>query len=168
MKNGVNRAFMAKKNFKFLLIALAAATLSSCNMFNRNTPEYQLSDLLGLWLEKNDPTEHYVRFTDENSDENPYLLGREWNEYYGDEDQAVYEQDLLDQRARDSYPGNGWFKYWLEKSGELTEIHLMDNGGAEIPKIYVVTKLTDTALEYYEKDRKTNKYAFEKVVTTKN
>ena len=158
---------MAKKNFKFLLIALTAATLSSCNMFNRNTPEYQLGDLLGLWLEKNDPTEHYVRFTDENSDENPYLLGREWNEYYGDEGQAVYEQDLLDQRARDSYPGNGWFKYQFETKGNLTEIHLMDNGGAEIPKVYVVSKLTSTELQYYEKDHKNIKFSFSKVVTAK-
>lgn len=152
-----------KKFYHLALVAIVACVLSSCNMLNGNQPEYKLGDLLGLWQETNvTDKEHYVRFTDENSDENPYLLGREW-----DEEEDIFESDLLEQRARDSYPGNGWFKYWLEKSGELTEIHLMDNGGAEIPKIYVVTKLTDTALEYYEKDHKTSKFAFERVVETK-
>ena len=40
----------------------------------------------------------------------------------------------------------------------------MDNGGAEIPKVYVVSKLTETDLEYYEKDRKQVKFYFEKVL----
>jgi hypothetical protein len=43
----------------------------------------------------------------------------------------------------------------------------MDNGGAEIPKIYVVTVLTDTELAYYEKDHKSIKFTFEKVVALK-
>lgn len=119
-------------------------------MFNRNTPEYQLSDLQGLWQENN--TEHYVRFTTEQSDETGYLYGREW-----DEAEDIFEEDLQPQ-------GNGWFKYLFETSGSLTEIHLMDNGGAEIPKVYVVSKLTDTALEYYEKEQKSVKFYFTKMV----
>jgi len=43
----------------------------------------------------------------------------------------------------------------------------MDNGGAEIPKIYVVSKLTDTDLVYYEKEYPSIKFNFTKVVTTK-
>ena len=124
--------------------------MASCNMFNRNTPEYQLSDLQGLWQENN--TEHYVRFTTEQSDETGYLYGREW-----DEAEDIFEEDLQPQ-------GNGWFKYLFETSGSLTEIHLMDNGGAEIPKVYVVSKLTDTALEYYEKEQKSVKFYFTKMV----
>ena len=122
-------------------------------MFNKTTPSYQLSDLQGLWQENN--TEHYVRFTKEQSDETGYLYGREW-----DEAEDITEDDLLPK-------GNGWFKYLFETTGSLTEIHLMDNGGAEIPKVYVVTVLNDTELSYYEKDHKSIKFNFTKVVTTK-
>lgn len=130
-------------------------------MFNRTTPEYQLSDLQGLWLENN--TEHYVRFTTEQSDETGYLYGREWDEadWY---DEGSYEDFLIEQRNKQGYPGNGWFKYLFETSGSLTEIHLLDNGGAEIPKVYVVSKLNDTALEYYEKEQKSVKFYFTKMV----
>lgn len=135
---------------KFVLLALLAVAFIGCNMISPEKPEYRLSDLQGLWQEKN--TEHFVRFTTEQSDQTNYLYGREW-----DEGEDVYEEDLVPY-------GNGWFKYWFETSGNLTEIHLMDNGGAEIPKVYVVSKLTDTDLEYYEKDRKNIKFYFSKMV----
>ena len=143
------------KVFKFLLVALAGIVLSSCSLFGGGDkePSYQLSSLQALWQENN--TEHFVRFTTEQSDETSYLYGREW-----DEAEDVFEEDLLPY-------GNGWFKYKFESNGKLTEIHLMDNGGAEIPKVYVVTKLTSTDLEYYEKDRSSNKFYFSKVVETK-
>ena len=140
-------------NFKFIAFAIIGIALSSCSLFGGgggNTPEYRLSDLQGLWLENN--TQHYVRFTTEQSDETAYLYGREW-----DEAEDIYEEDLMPH-------GNGWFKYKFETSGDLTEIHLMDNGGAEIPKVYVVSKLTDSDLEYYEKDHKNIKYYFSKMV----
>ena len=127
--------------------------MTSCGLFNNNNPEYKLSDLQGLWQENN--TEHFVRFTTEQSDEAGYLYGREWHE-----DEDVFESDLKPY-------GNGWFKYLFETSGNLTEIHLMDNGGAEVPKVYIVSKLNDTELEYYEKDRTSNKFSFSKVVETK-
>ena len=142
-----------KKSFKFILIALVGLSLASCDMFNKNTPSYQLSDLQGLWEENN--TQHYVRFTTEQSDERGYLYGREW-----DEAQDITEADLQPK-------GNGWFKYLFETSGSLTEIHLLDNGGAEIPKVYVVTKLTTDELEYYEKDQKSNKFYFSKIIEEK-
>ena len=142
-----------KKSIQFLFLAFVAVALASCDMFNKTTPSYQLSDLQGLWQENN--TEHYVRFTKEQSDETGYLYGREW-----DEAEDITEDDLLPK-------GNGWFKYLFETTGSLTEIHLMDNGGAEIPKVYVVTVLTDTELSYYEKDHKSIKFNFTKVVTTK-
>ena len=142
------------KTFRFLLIAVLGIAMASCSMIGNNDPEYRVADLQGLWQENN--TEHYVRFTTEQSDEAGDLYGREW-----DEAEDIFEADLQ------KY-GNGWFKYLLEKTGNLTEIHLMDNGGAEIPKTYVVTKLTDTDLEYYEKEHKAITFKFQKVVTVKN
>lgn len=144
---------------KILLLAWLVIALAGCNLFNKPT-EFQLSDLQGLWQENK--TMHYVRFTTENSEETGYLYGREW-----DEAEDIYEKDLLDFLAEYGIHGNGWFKYKFEKNGNLTEIHLMDNGGAEIPKIYVVTLLTDTDLSYYEKDHKSIKFTFTKVVETK-
>ena len=142
-----------RKSIQFLFLAFVAVALASCDMFNKTTPSYQLSDLQGLWQENN--TEHYVRFTTEQSEETGYLYGREW-----DEAEDITEDDLLPK-------GNGWFKYLFETTGSLTEIHLMDNGGAEIPKVYVVTVLNDTELSYYEKEHKSIKFNFTKVVTTK-
>ena len=109
-------------------------------------PTFMENDLLGLWQETG--TEAYVRFTSEKDETGEYKYGREWDE----EDR--FESDLLPY-------GNGWFKYKLKQS-DLTEIHFMDNGGAEIPKIYVVTKLTDTALQY--KDDFGTTHSFDKVV----
>ena len=151
-----------RKFYSLALLALVGLAFSSCGVFN-NKPEYKLSDLQGLWLEDKDTTQvmHYVRFTTEQSDEPTYLYGREW-----DEKEDVFEKDLLDFLAKHGIHGNGWFKYLFETTGDLTEIHLMDNGGAEIPKTYVVSKLTDTELKYYEKDRKNISFSFSKVVET--
>ena len=154
------------KNIKFLLIAVLGVVLASCNMMN-NKPSYQLSDLQGLWLENGDSiVGHHVRFTTEQSDEAGYLYGREWNdnEWF---DEGTYEEFLIEQREKQGFPGNGWFKYLFETTGSLTEIHFMDNGGADIPKIYVVSKLTDTDLEYYEKDHSSSKFKFIKIVESK-
>ena len=139
--------------FRILCIVVLGIAMTSCGLFNNNNPEYKLSDLQGLWQENN--TEHFVRFTTEQSDEAGYLYGREWHE-----DEDVFESDLKPY-------GNGWFKYLFETSGNLTEIHLMDNGGAEVPKVYVVSSLTSDKLEYYEKDRTSNKFIFSKVVEAK-
>lgn len=153
-----------KSSFKYVLFAIIAIALSACNIIGNKDPMYKLSDLQGLWHETQKPDmDHYVRFTTEQSDENGFLLGLEW-----DEAEDIYESDLLEARETLGHPGNGWFKYQFEvMDGGLTEIHLMDNGGAEIPKVYIVTKLTDTELEYYEKDWKNNKFYFEKVVESK-
>lgn len=122
--------------------------MTSC--FGPNPPEvikFKEADLLGLWQETG--TEAYVRFTSEKDDTGEYKYGREW-----DESEDIFESDLLPY-------GNGWFKYKLVQS-DLTEIHLMDNGGAEVPKVYVVTKLTDTELQY--KDNFGTTHSFDKVV----
>ena len=107
-----------KKFYYLALVALVGIAFSSCSMIGGkdNEPSYQLSSLQALWQENN--TEHFVRFTTEQSDETSYLYGREW-----DEAEDVFEEDLLPY-------GNGWFKYKFESNGKLTEIHLMDHAGA--------------------------------------
>ena len=151
-----------KKYYYLAICAIVSLTLTGCfgGSSSYNNPSYSLSDLQALWQE--DGTEHFVRFTTERSDEYPYYLGLEW-----DEADEIAEQDLIDARQELGHPGNGWFKYEFKTSGgDLTEIHLMDNGGAEIPKIYIVSRLTSDKLEYYEKDHSSSKYYFSKVVTT--
>ena len=151
-----------KKYYYLAICAIVSLTLTGCfgGSGSYNAPSYSLSDLLALWQE--DGTDHVVRFTTERSSEYPYYLGLEW-----DEAEEITEQDLIDAREELGHPGNGWFKYEFKTSGgDLTEIHLMDNEGAEIPKIYIVSRLTSDKLEYYEKDHSSSKYYFSKVVTT--
>lgn len=144
-----------KKLYYLALAAVVGIAMSSCSMMGGggNSPSsFNLSDLQGLWEENN--TQHYVRFTTEQSNEAGYLYGREW-----DEAEDISEDDLTPY-------GNGWFKYkFFETNGDLIEIHLMDNGGAELPKVYVVYKLTETELSYYEKDYPSKRYYFSKMVT---
>ena len=128
------------------ILVVVAIMMTSC-FGSSDEPDFVEADLLGLWQEIG--TEAYVRFTSEKDDTGEYKYGREW-----DESEDTFESDLKPY-------GNGWFKYKLVKS-DLTEIHLMDNGGAEVPKIYVVTKLTDTALQY--KDDFGTTHSFDKVV----
>ncbi len=130
------------------VVAILGLAMTACH----DEVSFSESNLYGYWLE--DGTQHYVRFTDTRpSDE--YQYGYEW-----DEADKMTEEDVSGNQA-----GNGWFKWaFTEKTGALMELHLMDNGGGEIPKNYIVTKLTDTELAYYEKDRKNNKYSFKKVV----
>ena len=140
---------MKKKIVFFSIIATIAIAMTSCFGSNEE-PTFVENDLLGLWQEKG--TEAYVRFTSEKDDTGEYKYGREW-----DESEDIFESDLLPY-------GNGWFKYKLVKS-DLTEIHLMDNGGAEVPKVYIVTKLTAGDLEY--KDNFGTTHIFEKVLEVK-
>ncbi len=138
---------MKKKIVFFSIIATIAIAMTSCFGPNTEEPTFAENDLLGLWQEKG--TEAYLRFTSEKDDAGEYKYGREW-----DESEDIFESDLKPY-------GNGWFKYKLVKS-DLTEIHLMDNGGAEVPKVYVVTKLTAGDLEY--KDDFGTTHTFEKVI----
>ena len=120
------------------------AVVASCSLGTE--PTFQENDLLGLWQE--DGKGAFVRFTADKDSTGVYKYGCEWNEGEG-----VSESDLT------KY-GNGWFKWKLGKA-DLTEIHLMENGGADIPKVYTVRKLTDTEL-LYEEDFK-NVHSFQKM-----
>ena len=137
---------MKQRSLVVVFLVVIAVAMTSC-FGPSNEPDFVEADLLGLWQETG--TEAYVRFTSEKDDTGEYKYGREWNE-----SEDIFESDLLPY-------GNGWFKYKLVQS-DLTEIHLMDNGGAEVPKVYVVTKLTDTELQY--KDNFGTTHSFDKVV----
>lgn len=119
---------MKKSTILFGVVAIVAMMMTSCQM---DKPSFQEADLLGLW--KDAGQEAFVRFTDEPAGE--YKYGREWNEGEG-----TFESDLKPY-------GNGWFKYKLVQN-DLKEIHLMDNGSAEIPKVYIVLQLTEDVLKY--------------------
>lgn len=137
---------MKKNSLVLGILVLVSVVMTSC-FGPSNEPSFVEADLLGLWQEEG--TEAYVRFTSEADETGEYKYGREWDE--GDD---VSEGDLTPY-------GNGWFKYKLVKS-DLTEIHLMDNGGADIPKVYQVVKLTAGELEY--RDEYKNTHRFEKLL----
>ena len=136
---------MRKSILRIALVAMVGAVVASCSLGTE--PTFQENDLLGLWQE--DGKGAFVRFTAEKDSTGVYKYGCEWNE-----EEGVSESDLT------KY-GNGWFKWKLVKA-DLTEIHLMENGGAELPKVYTVSKLTDTELQY--KDDFKNVHSFQKVV----
>jgi len=161
------KAFRNQKSvFSFLIAALVGVAFSSCSLLGGDkNPQFKLSDLQGYWQEVN--TEHYVRFTTEKSDENPYLLGYEWDDADWEDPDMTFEEFLLWNREELGHPGNGWFKYHFETKGDLHEIHLMDNQGAEEPKEYIVSTLTSEKLVYYEKEHKNLVHSFSKVVLVK-
>lgn len=133
---------MKKNVFILFVLALIALCATSCFGPIGGEPTFHEADLLGLWLEEG--TEAFVRFTSEQDDSREYKYGREWDEADG-----VFESDLQPY-------GNGWFKYKLVQS-DLTEIHLMDNGGADIPKVYTVLELTDDVLRYQDEFKRSHK-----------
>ena len=140
-----------KKKISFVsILAIVAIAMTSC--FTNPEPEvvFTEADLLGLWgrgkaAGQDSVPVKFVRFTGEIDESGEYKYGRQW-----DESEDIYEEDLKPS-------GTGWFKYKLVKN-DLTEIHLMDNGGADIPKVYVVEKLTEYELKYKDDFGKTHHY----------
>lgn len=130
---------MKTKSILYSVLAVLAVTLTSCWDISAPEQVFNEADLLGVWCPASDldtvPVV-FVRFTSEIDSTSGYKYGREW-----DESEDIYEEDLTPY-------GNGWFKYKLDTPNKLTEIHLMDNGGAELPKIYDVLKLTEYELQY--------------------
>ncbi|MBQ8100967.1 MAG: hypothetical protein IJV55_07680 [Paludibacteraceae bacterium] len=129
---------------------LMAVLMTSCNMFT--APSFEEDLLIGKWQNTANSGEFWV-YTTETTNDGEYQYGHTWDESYNDPEQAVYEEDLTPY-------GNGWFKWKLVKSS-LTQIHLMENAGAEIPKVYTVTALTETTLTYKDDFKKT--YTFKKI-----
>jgi hypothetical protein len=121
---------MKKSTILFGVVAIVAMMMTSCQM---EKPSFKEADLLGLW--KDASQEAFVRFTLDADPTGEYKYGCEWNE-----DEGIFESDLKPY-------GNGWFKYKLVQN-DLKEIHLTDNGSAEIPKVYIVLQLTEDVLKY--------------------
>ena len=141
-----------KKFFQWTLVALVVVALTGCEMFNKKAEPFSQVALHGLWLEEN--TQHYVRYMEQQADTATYEWGKEW-----DLDQSVTEDRL-------KYHGNGWFKYelkYVDNQNRLTQINMMDNGGAEIPQVYIVTVLSDGRLEYYKEGYPKEKQYYNKV-----
>ena len=143
------------KNFKWLLAALVVGiTFSSC----KKSETFSKEDLIGRWqapsLSMPEDTLQYLVFQAEIDPEEAeeYRFGYEWDmgDHEGwDDSQGTYEDYLMTPISENGdYHGNGWFKWKLEPNGELTLIHLMHNGGADVVKSYQVTVLTNTALSF--------------------
>lgn len=119
------------------LITLAGICLVGCK---KDQKDFYLSDLQGLW-QNDQTTTWYMRFTADQGDIEGCYWGREWGDY-GDD---VTEDDLFDP---DSYHGNGWFQYKLEKNGDFTYINMMDNKGADVPKSFKMITLTSSKMTF--------------------
>lgn len=119
------------------LIALAGICLVGCK---KDQKDFYLSDLQGLW-QNDQTTTWYMRFTADQGDIAGCYWGREWGDY-GDD---VTEDDLFDP---ETYHGNGWFQYKLEKNGDFTYINMMDNKGADVPKSFKMITLTSSKMTF--------------------
>ena len=136
------------KYFRLVLMALVSIAFIGCEMFDKKSSDFSLSDLQGKW--RTDGTQEYWRFTtDPVANEVGYFWGCEWNEA-----QDVHESDLV-------YHGDGWFKYKLS-GDQLIEWHMTDYGWADIAQIYVVTVLTSTKMTYYKQGYPSEKQSFTK------
>ena len=125
---------------KFLymaLIALAGICLVGCK---KDQKDFYLSDLQGLW-QNDQTTTWYMRFTADQGDIAGCYWGREW----GDLGDDVTEDDLFDP---ETYHGNGWFQYKLEKNGDFTYINMMDNKGVDVPKSFKMITLTSSKMTF--------------------
>ena len=125
---------------KFLymaLIALAGICLVGCK---KDQKDFYLSDLQGLW-QNDQTTTWYMRFTADQGDIAGCYWGREWADF-GDD---VTEDNLFDP---ETYHGNGWFQYKLEKNGDFTYINMMDNKGADVPKSFKMITLTSSKMTF--------------------
>lgn len=119
------------------LIAFAGICLVGCK---KDQKDFYLSDLQGLW-QNDQTTTWYMRFTADQGDIEGCFWGREWGDY-GDD---VTEDYLFDP---DSYHGNGWFQYKLEKNGDFTYINMMDNKGAYVVKSFKMITLTSSKMTF--------------------
>lgn len=52
---------------------------------------------------------------------------------------------------------------WEVDGSEMIHIHLTETGTAEVPKYYILTKLTESELRYYDAYVTSKKYTFTKV-----
>lgn len=124
------------------IVSIMIAGFTAC------TPSVPVDEeqLIGRWQNETNTQEYWV-YTTETDETGDYQYGKTW-------DESEVEEDMIE------YHGNGWFK-WQVAGQELTQIHLMDNGAAEIPKVYTITLLNDNRLEY--KDNFGKRFSFVKI-----
>ena len=125
---------------KFLYMALIALTGICLVGCKKDQKDFYLSDLQGLW-QNDQTTTWYMRFTADQGDIAGCYWGREWGDF-GDD---VTEDNLFDP---ETYHGNGWFQYKLEKNGDFTYINMMDNKGADVPKSFKMITLTSSKMTF--------------------
>lgn len=155
------------KKLYYLALAAIVACFVSCQ---KTTTTYSPDDLVGRWQapsmsQPNDTLQFRVFLAETDPDEPEYRFGYEWDmgDHEGwDDSEGTYEDFLLTPISQDGeFHGNGWYKWKLLSSGELTIINLMHNGGAGIPKTYTITLLTNTDLSF--KDNFGQIHSFTKV-----
>lgn len=137
---------MKRLTYLFVTAVFMACAFSSCDFGVLTT----FDDTLlfagdGKWQTPSETNSEYNLYYVYYSDG----TGKTW-----DEGEDVFESDLVE-------GGNGWFT-WTVDEAEMIHIYKMDNGGAEVPQSYTLTKLTATTLEYTGDNSK--KYSFTKSV----
>lgn len=136
------------------VLALVVTGFVSC----KKSPTFAKEDLIGRWQAPSasmpKDTLQYIVFLAErdSAEKEDYRYGYEWDmgDHIGwDDSKGTYEDYLMTPISENGdFHGNGWFIWKLESNGELTMIHFMHNGAAEMPKTYTVTVLTNTDLSY--------------------
>lgn len=136
-----------KKSYLFMAFAAIAIIFSSCEPLEVNE-----TYLYGCWQNSDPGSQEYMRFltAEQEAMDGEYHFGKEWNE--GD---GVYEGDL-------TYKGNGWFK-WKIIQTNMTRINFMENGTTQVPKTYVVKKLTTSDMQLQDPNDKSLNYYYHKV-----
>ena len=144
-------------NMKKSLIIATVLAIMACLVSCQKSTTYSSDDLIGRWQAPsaslpNDTLQYRVFLADKDSEEPEYRFGYEWDmgDHQGwDDSKETYEEYLLKPISEDGdYHGNGWYKWKLDPDGELTIIYLLRNGGAELPKVYTVTILTNSSLSF--------------------
>lgn len=129
-----------KKQLRLSSLLLVVATVFLlCSCENEEVvpdKEYDVSLLYGIW-QLNDSQLFYRYFEDG--------TGKTWD----------VSDDISEEEAQE-------FTWTLEKS-ELIHMHIISTGSGVVPKYYIVTKLTNDELCYYDAYVTSKKYQFIRV-----
>lgn len=154
-----------KKVLVFAAVLAIAAGFVSCQ---REASTFAKEDLIGRWQAPSGDTLQFMVFQPDIAPTPDGLTGEfrygyEWdmNDHKGwDDSQGTYEDYLFTPIDKNgAFHGNGWFVWQLDPNGNFLLSHLMNNGGAEIPKPYKVTVLTGSSLTYKDDFGTTHSFA---------
>lgn len=141
------------KFFRFLPLVLVVVLMASC----QKEVSFNDANLIGMWQEENKQV--FFLFTTELDSTTNSRIACKW-----DEAEDVTYSDRLEARQKLGHLCNGWFT-WFVSGSELNTTNYMDNGGADIPKLYTIMVLTESELQYQDNYKQTHK--FNKVVDKK-